>query len=179
MTLLKEGGATPDDQAKIQAVLEAATEFTKAEFMLKRNDVDKAYELVSKARRLDPEQADYLAMMTWLEAQRPEWLGREKTLEKIAVLDRCIKMNPNCHRAFFWRGMLYKRIDEPRKAVHDFRKVAELDPRNLDAQREVRLYAMRGGTKPPPAAGPTPSVRPSKPAQNEGLGGLFGKLFKK
>lgn len=177
MTLLKDGGATPDDQAKIQAVLEAATEFQKAEFLLKRNDVDKAYELVSRARSLDPEQADYLALLTWLEAQRPEWLGREKTLEKIAVLDRCVKMNPHCHRALFWRGMLYKRIDEPRKAVADFRRVSDLDPRNLDAQREVRLYNMRGGTKPPPALAPQ-STRPSKPPQPEKLG-LFGKLFKK
>jgi hypothetical protein len=179
MTLLKDGGATPDDQAKIQAILEAATEFQKAEIFLKRNDTAQAHELAKKAYALDPEQADYLAMVTWLDAQKPEWVGREKTLEKIAVLDRCIKMNVNSERAYFWRGMLYKRIDETSKAMKDFKKAADLNPRNLDAMREVRLHNIRGGGRgqsSPPSANNRPSQKPPQP---ETLGGLFGKLFKK
>jgi DnaJ domain len=169
MTLLKDGGATPDDQAKIQAILEAAMEFQKAEILLKRNDTTQAYDLAKKAHALDPEQADYLAMVTWLDAQQPQWIGREKTLEKIAILDRCIKMNANSERAYFWRGMLYKRIDENNKALKDFKKAGDLNPRNLDAMREVRLHNIRG-----------PSGRASgKPPPPDTLGGLFGKLFKK
>jgi len=182
MTLLKDGGATPDDQAKIHAILEAATEFQKAEILMKRNDNAQAHELARKAHALDPEQADYLAMVTWLDAQKPEWVGREKTLEKIAVLDRCIKLNANSERAYFWRGMLYKRIDDTPKAMKDFKKAAELNPRNLDAMREVRLHNIRGGqSKPPPGNNSSGSGgRPSqKPAAPETLGGLFGKLFKK
>ena len=183
MTLLKDGGATPDDQAKIHAILEAATEFQKAEIFMKRNDNAQAHELARKAHALDPEQADYLAMVTWLDAQKPEWVGREKTLEKIAVLDRCIKLNANSERAYFWRGMLYKRIDDMPKAMKDFKKAAELNPRNLDAMREVRLHNIRGGqSKPPPGNSSSSSGggRPSqKPAAPETLGGLFGKLFKK
>jgi tetratricopeptide (TPR) repeat protein len=178
MTLLKDGGATPDDQAKIHAILEAATEFQKAEIFLKRNDTTQAHELARKALALDPEQADYLAMVTWLDSQKAEWMGREKTLEKVAILDRCIKMNANSERAYFWRGMLYKRIDESTKALKDFKKAADLNPRNLDALREVRLHNIRGGqSKPPPGGG---GGRPgTKPTQPETLGGLFGKLFKK
>ena len=178
MTLLKEGGATPDDQAKIQNILEAATEFQKAEFLLKRNMGDpQAYDIVKRCVSLDPEQADYLATLAWLDAQKPEWLSREKTLEKASLLDRCIQQNPNCERAYFYRGMLYKRAEESNKALKDFKKAAELNPRNLDAMREVRLHNMRGGaSKPPPGMG---SGRPSKPPQPETLGGIFGKLFKK
>ncbi|MDB5213074.1 MAG: repeat/DnaJ domain/tetratricopeptide repeat protein [Myxococcaceae bacterium] len=188
MTLLKDGGATPDDQAKIQAILEAATEFQKAEILMKRNDIAQAHELARKAHALDPEQADYLAMVTWLDAQKAEWIGREKTLEKIAVLDKCIKLNANSERAYFWRGMLYKRIDDTSKAMKDFKKAAELNPRNLDAMREVRLHNIRGGqSKPPPGNSSSGSSnnsgrnsqKPAKPAAPETLGGLFGKLFKK
>jgi tetratricopeptide (TPR) repeat protein len=179
MTLLRDGGATPDDQAKIQGILEAATDFQKAEFLLKRNDTSAAYELAKKAYELDPEQADYLAMVTWLDAQKPEFIGREKTIEKIGVLDRCIKMNKNSERAYFWRGMLWKRIDESAKALKDFKKASELNPRNLDALREVRLHNIRGGQSKPPPGGGGGSRPGGKPAASEGLGGLFGKLFKK
>ena len=179
MTLLKDGGATPDDQAKIQAILEAAMEFQKAEIVLKRNDLTQAYELAKRAYTLDPEQADYLAMVTWLDAQRPEWIGREKTLEKIAVLDGCIKINARSERAYFWRGMLYKRIDDGAKAYKDFKKAGELNPRNLDAMRECRLHKIRGGQSKPPPGVSNSSRPPAKPAAPETLGGLFGKLFKK
>jgi hypothetical protein len=77
--------------------------------------------------------------------------------------------------------MLYKRIDEAGKAVKDFKKASDLNPRNLDAMREVRLHNMRGGarsqSKPPPPGGSSrPSQRPPLP---EKAVGLFGKLFKK
>jgi hypothetical protein len=179
--LLKEGGATPEDQAKIQAILEAAQEFQKAEFLLKRNPADKeAYEMVKRCVVLDDLQADYLATLAWLEAQRPEWLSREKTLEKTLILDRCIKMNPNCERAYFYRGLLYKRAEEPGKALKDFKRAAELNPRNLDAMREVRLHNMRGGQTKGSSISPPgrPSAAPP-PTGGEKLGGLFGKLFKK
>ncbi len=181
LTLVKEGGATPDDQAKIQQVLEAATEFQKAEILMKRNPTDQqVFDLVKRAVSLDPEQVDYMALHAWLEAQLPQWQSKEKTAEKIAILDKCIQKNANCERAYFYRAMLYKRNDEPRKAIQDFKRVAEMNPRNLDAAREVRLYTMRGGSKAPPSMGGSagsPSRKP--PPQPETLGGLFGKLFKK
>jgi hypothetical protein len=173
MTLLRDGGATPEEQAKIQAILEAATEFQKAEFLLKRNMSDpQAYVIVKRCVALDDEQADYLATLAWLDAQKPMWLSSEKTREKILLLDRCVQKNPNCERAYFYRAMLWKRIDEAAKALKDFKKAAELNPRNLDAMREVRLHAIRKQ----PATSAT-GARTSKPP--EPLGGLFGKLFKK
>lgn len=177
MTLLKDGGATPDDQRKIQAIIEAAQDFQKAEFHLKRNEIDKALELARKAHAADDEQGDYLAMITWIEAQAPQWLSREKTLEKVAILDRCLGKNPNSERALFWRGMLYRRIEENAKAMKDLKRVIEMNPRNLDAAREVRLYNIRGGSKAPPATGGRTSGKP--PPASDSLGGLFGKLFKK
>jgi tetratricopeptide (TPR) repeat protein len=182
MTLLKDGGATPDDQAMIQLIIEAATQFQKADILLKRNPSDpQAYELVKRCVTLDGDQAEYVATLAWLDAQRPDWQSRDKTLEKVLVLDRCIQKSPNCERAYFYRGLLHKRLNEPNKALKDFKKVAELNPRNVDAMREVRLHKMRGANSvPPPAHAPAGSPgRPTKPAAPEGLGGIFGKLFKK
>ena len=116
---------------------------------------------------------DYLATLAWLDAQKPEWLSREKTLEKCLILDRCIQKNPHCEHAYFYRGMLYKRADENNKALRDFKKAAELNPRNFDAMREVRLFNMRGGASKPPAPAP------KREEAAEKIGGLFGKLFKK
>jgi tetratricopeptide (TPR) repeat protein len=188
MQLVKDGGATPDEQAQVQAVLEAATIFQKAEFYLKKSDLKEAEALCRRAAELDSVPPEYTAMLAWLEALKIENQGPEATLARIRLLDQAISKNPRLERAYFYRGMLYKRINNLHAAVRDFRESAELNPRNLDAVREVRLFEMRKskGSIPPPAPedGPssrrTGSVRPPPPGKKDAENsGIFGKLFKK
>jgi curved DNA-binding protein CbpA len=184
MHLLKDGGATPDEQEQVQAVLEAATNFQKAEFFLRRGDLREAEALCRKAIEADPKPAEYLAMRAWLESLKPENQAPKPTADRIAMLDTAIATNERLERAYFYRGMLYKRIGNHHAAVRDFRQAAELNPRNLDAVREVRLFEMRknrGSLPPPPAEdkgrqSTRPSPRPAAPPRADGL---FGKLFKK
>ncbi len=186
MFLLRDGGATPDEQAHVQAVLEAATNFQKAEFFLNRGNTKEAEALCRKAYDADPKPAEYMAMLAWLEAMKPENQGEKQTKEKIAMLDQCIAASERLERAYFYRGMLYKRLGNFHAAARDFRQAADLNPRNVDALREVRLFEMRkstGSIPPPPVS--TDSRRPSnRPGQSQrpppvNSGGLFGKFFKK
>ncbi len=163
MRLLRDGGATPESQAVILRVIEAATTFQKAEICMKGNDLAQAEELCRRANELDPNQGDYLALGAWLEAQKPENETGRATLECIARLDRALAINERCERGYFYRGMLHKRLGDMQLAVRDFRKTAELNPRNIDAIREVRLYGMR---RPPQTS-------------TKSSGGLFDRLFKK
>jgi tetratricopeptide (TPR) repeat protein len=177
MHLLKDGGATPEAQATIASVVEAATNFQKAEICLKRNDLAQAESLVRKAVEADPQQPEYLALAAWLGSLKAENQTPTATMVAIAELDKAIQLSHRCERAYFYRGQLHKRAGNARQAVKDFRKAAELNPRNIDAAREVRLYEMRlqRGSVPPPAPGAPKKGAPeaAKP------GGLFGKLFKK
>ena len=197
MHLLKDGGATPDEQAHVQAVLEAATNFQKAEFYLRRGEMKEAEALCRKAFEADPQPPEYGALLAWIEATKPENQGPSETRAKIELLDKAIATNDMLERAYFYRGMLYKRLSSMHRAVADFRKAADLNPRNLEATREVRLFEMRRsrGSIPPPPPGDElpPSSRRSNssrppPASSRGgppkrgsdpsLGKLFGKLFK-
>jgi len=86
---------------------------------------------------------------------------------------------PQYERALFYRGMLLKRSGRSDRAIRDFKLAAELNPKNIDAVREVRLYAMRhrGKTGAPPSS---PRKGQSvAPKDGGGGGGLFGKFFKK
>ena len=178
MTLLTEGGATPEAQATIALVVEAATNFQKAEICLKRNDLGQAEALCKAAHDADPQQPDYLALLAWLKSLKPEGQTTEGAHAAIKLLDRAVGLSARCERAYFYRGQLHKRLGNTQQAMKDFRKAADLNPRNIDAVREVRLHEMRaqkGGSVPPPkhdTARPKgkPEAKPS---------GLFGKLFKK
>ena len=179
MRLLADGSGSPETQATVAKVLEAAKNFQKAEVCLRRNDFSQAELFCRKALEDDTTQPDYLAMLAWLIALKEENQSPERTIESIQMLERAIAMNEMCEKAFFWRGMLYKRIGKNEQAVKDFRRAFDLNPRNIDAGREVRLYHMRGGrrsSKPPANKRSTPA--PAKPDDSV-KPGIFGRLFKK
>jgi tetratricopeptide (TPR) repeat protein len=189
MGLLADGSGSPESQDAVAKVIEAATDFQKAEVCFKRNDLAQAETWCRKAVAADPTQAGYHALLAWLIAVKPESQSPEKTAECIKMLDRAIKLNEKSEHARYWRGMLYKRLGRNDAALKDFRLVVEVNPRNIDAAREVRLHQMRGGnasqTRSSSPPRPRASVRPggsSVPPAKErepAKPGLLNRIFKK
>ena len=179
MRLLAEGSGSPEMQETVGRVVNGATSFQKAEVCFKRSDYAQAEVFCRAALDFDATQSDYHAMLAWLIALKPENQSPEKTLESIQMLDKVApSMNSRSEKAMFWRAMLYKRLGRNDLAVRDFKRVVDVNPRNIDAAREIRLYYMRGGSgsHPPPSQRASPV--PQKPDE-QGKPGLFGRLFKK
>jgi tetratricopeptide (TPR) repeat protein len=179
MQLLAEGVGSPEMQETVARVIEAATDFQKAEVCFKRNDLVQAESWCRKAIEADDTQSDYHAMLAWLVALKPENQSPEKTNESIKTLDRALSKNNKSENAHFWRGMLYKRLGKIDLAMKDFRVVVDLNPRNIDAAREVRLHQMRNASGSPPAKPRRSSPIPPKATDPAKSSGIFGRLFKK
>jgi len=173
MRLMADGSGSPEMQEQVAKVIDGASKFQKAEVCFKRQDFAQAEQFCRKALKADPTQPDYHAMHAWLLSLKPEYQAPDKVIECIGELDKAIAMSDRCERAFFWRGMLHKRLGKHQMAQRDFKRTVEINPRNIDAAREVRLYQMRGGAPAdePPAGAPKP--------QDTGKAGLLGRLFKK
>jgi tetratricopeptide (TPR) repeat protein len=165
----------------VQRVLRANNAFQKAEVLLKRGNLALAEKEAQLAYDNDPSQADHVAIWVWIQAQKPS-----ADLVDLAVkLEKAVRSEPNNLRVRWYRGLLLKRLGRNREAVLDFRFIVERDPRHTDAHREVRLYAMRRGNRPPS----DPPASPSQPAGPDSQGGrrssppakpgLLNKLFKK
>jgi tetratricopeptide (TPR) repeat protein len=167
LRLVTEGGATADDQAHIRDVVDASTEFQKAEALLKRRDLSTAEEHARRALALDPEQGEHIALIAHLEIQRTDEPVRIKAL--IDDLDRAVSKNSRSAKAHYYRALAYKKLGRTADAMADFRVVSELDPDHVDAAREVRLHAMRASR---PGGLENQAAAPK-------AGGLFGKLFKR
>jgi Tfp pilus assembly protein PilF len=180
MRLLADGSGSPEMQETVAKVVEAATNFQKAEVFFKRNDLAQAETFCRRALELDASQADYHALLAWLVALKPENQSPEKTLECVRMFDKAIQLSNRCEKAYFWRAMLNKRLGKNDAALRDFRRVSDMNPRNIDAAREVRLYQMRGtgasSPAPPKRSSPTPP-KPDEPGAK--AGSLLGRLFKK
>jgi curved DNA-binding protein CbpA len=150
---------------------EASLEFKKAEALLKKNDVVMAETHLRRALQLVPANPEYQARLVSLLAKPTSTPDELKKL--VGDLDRVIDRSPSCERAYFFRGQLRKRLDLNDQANADFERAAELDPNNIEAAREVRIYRMRQGRS-PDAPGTT-----AKDGTADGVGGFFRKLFKR
>jgi curved DNA-binding protein CbpA len=156
------GGGTRASERMMRNVLESALEFQKSEVLTKRRDFTQALQLIRSAISKTPEEADYLAHHAWLLHLTNPAEGAP-TQEMLDLLDRAIKLNPRNERAHYYKGVVLKRLNRNSDAVRHFRTAAEINPRNVDAVREVRLSHMRKDSKPPPAA--------------SGSGRILSKLF--
>jgi curved DNA-binding protein CbpA len=175
------GTESAEEQEKVARVVRATTAFQKAEFWLKRHNVAEAEREIEKALEDDPEQVDYVALRAWIESQKPG----ASLADLITRLDGAVAREPNNIKARYYRGQLLKRAERLRAAMKDFRFVVELNPKHLDAVREVRLYEMRRHSTPPgKTSSKPPSAHPRPPGGKaarppEKSSSLFGRLFKR
>jgi curved DNA-binding protein CbpA len=155
---VEDGGGTRAAERMMRNVLDSTLEFQKAEVMMKRRDFTQAMQHMRSALAKNPDDADYHALYAWLlHLMNP--IDPAPIDEMLSALDRALKANPNSERAHYYRGVVLKRVKRDREALNNFRKALEINPRNVDAAREVRLAGMRRDSKPPPS-------------------GLLSKLFK-
>lgn len=181
---LEKGATNEDEQAKVQKVIEATIEYQKAEVFLRKRDYDKALKSARRAYEGDPEQAHHVALYAWILAQQPEAQERRDFEESITLLNQAVKLHDRCEEAYLYRAMLHKLMGNSRAALKDYRTVVEINPKNIEATREVRLATMRGGVAEPEpkkkgAASKSDGEQASINWTKDSVGDIFGKLFKK
>ena len=165
-----QGGGTPEAERKLNVMVEAAINFQKVDVLVKRRRYDDALQICDAAMTVVRKEADYPAMKAWILVLR-DGVEEEETADEIRdLLRKTFALNPDHVHGHFVRAHFLKRMGEHDKAQKHFKKVARLDPNNLEAVREVRIGTMRqarGRSSAPP------------PARESKGSNLFGKFFKK
>jgi tetratricopeptide (TPR) repeat protein len=151
------------EQAQVVQVLRAAEAFQKAEILLKKRDLAGAERFAEVAHAGDKDQPEYSALYAWIRAQRVE--PTEANLsESLGLLKLALSKQSNNVKIRYYLACVLKLAGQKAAALREFRFVAENDPSNLGAARELRLHDMRKGQPEPEPPG---SV------------GIFGRFFKR
>lgn len=166
LEVLEGGGGTPEEAAQIQQILDAAGDFQRAEVYLKKRDWAAAEAAARRAMLADPGQGDYAALHALVQIHKREGQPDASYADLVQQLDGAIEKSPRCERAYFARALVWKNIGRHDAALADFRMVVELNPKNLDAARELRVHEMRRGSG-------------GKAGESGKGAGLLGKLFKR
>ena len=145
--------------------MEASNSFQKADFYVQKGQLAEAEQYANKAFEIEPGDADHVAIWCWIQANKPDRRESARFDDLVTRLEKALIDNPKNERARFYRGMLLKLAGRMGEAIRDFREVAEANPRNTEAVREVRLYTMRHER--------------DRRNKDEGSGSLLGKFMKK
>jgi curved DNA-binding protein CbpA len=90
----------------------------------------------------DPDDSEAQALVAWATTLAGE--ASEDTLRAaLPMLDNAVNRDRQCERAHYYRGMVHKRLGSNAAAFRDFTRVVSLNPKHVDAQREIRIYEMR------------------------------------
>ncbi|MCA9623293.1 MAG: DnaJ domain-containing protein [Myxococcales bacterium] len=125
------------------------TLFERAEIAHRRRENAEAEKLLERVCELDRHHLMARALLAWLRADQlphPQLADGQVSPRYdafIAELDVVVRQDASLERPRYWRGQLHKRAGRMREAIADFRAVVKLNPRNIGAERELRIFAMR------------------------------------
>jgi tetratricopeptide (TPR) repeat protein len=154
--------AGEDTAAVVRNAFEAELLARDADKLLNASQWARAAELFARAHGLSPKDSDIEAALIYVEFRRD---GGD-ALPAIGRLAKLLADTPNCARAHYFKGLLELGIGETGSAKQSFAAAHKLNPRNIDAERQLRAIVLRER-----------DASPSKPdpKRSFGLRGLFKK----
>jgi curved DNA-binding protein CbpA len=166
---VRDGGGTPASDRLMQAILEMAMEYERVMVMSRKHEYADAIPVMNRILDVVKDEPDYYAMNAWLLMQH---YGKREDAPLDAMMesvDRALELYADHEKANMLKAQLYRRMGKQGDALRYFKKVADINPKNIEAVREVRIATMRKEN-----AGPLAARK-----DEDGVGGLIGKLFKR
>ncbi len=146
-------------QTDVRAIVNAEEAFHHAEALIERGQFEAALPELTQALQLNPNEAEFQAAygLAIFFAKKDESAALE-------ALSKALTLSDNSARVHEYFGRVHRALDHTHEARKHFLAALEINPKNIWAQRELRLMNMRA-TK---ASGP-------KAPQPKGLFGFLKK----
>ena len=141
---VREGGGTPAAERMMQQILDSAIAYERVQVFARKRQFDDALELIQMILSVTKDEPDYLAMHAYLLMNK--FPSHDAPTTKIMEsLDRALELHPEHERAHECKAKMLQRLGRPAEALKHFKRVAAINPNNVEANREVRIATMREG----------------------------------
>lgn len=117
-----------------------------ADAALARGDLHAAQAIARGLASAGAEGPGARAILAWCSAGAGTSSDLPAMEQALGALEKVLTGDPDCVRALWFHGQLLKRLGRVDAALRDFKRAVRLDPRHVDAQREVRLHELRRRT---------------------------------
>jgi curved DNA-binding protein CbpA len=103
---------------------------------------DLAVKLTQEMITMGKDDAEAMALQAWAEIRAGE-ASDDELKATLSKMDRAIAVDATNAPAHYYRGQVQKRLNNVLAAFRDFARTIQLEPSHKDAEREVRIFAMR------------------------------------
>jgi tetratricopeptide (TPR) repeat protein len=121
--------------------LDEAGKLRRAEQLTERRNFAEAMRIVDDLIACDPRNADCLGLRAWILYQ--QFTGNRPPRALLDAVDAALRVNEEQPRALYVKGLVFKRLGKQQDALRYFQRALDADPKNVEAEREVRLARMR------------------------------------
>ncbi|HLT39849.1 MAG TPA: tetratricopeptide repeat protein [Enhygromyxa sp.] len=132
--------AGDDTAAVVRNAFEAELLARDADKLLAAGQWARAAELFARAHTLSPKDSDVEAALRYAEFRRGDSSDASSTIK---TLTKLLDEAPNCARAHYLKGLLELGIGDTSSAKQSFAAAHKLNPRNIDAERQLRAIMLR------------------------------------
>jgi hypothetical protein len=118
--------------------------FVLAQGFFRHGDLNRAEETFEILARLEANNHRVRGFLTWLQFWKKQGADREAALElTLKVMREIVRAEPTFALGHYFIGALFKLRNDMNRAENAFRAAVSHDPDLFDAQRELRLLALR------------------------------------
>jgi tetratricopeptide (TPR) repeat protein len=135
--------AGDDPSVVVRNAFEAEMLARDADKLLHARAWARAAELYGRAHALSPKDSDIEAALRYAEFRRADGQPGQNIELALVQLTALITEAPACARAHYFKGLLLLGLDDSAAAKASFARAHELDPRNIDAERQLRAIKLR------------------------------------
>ncbi len=127
----------------IEGILRAEDEFRRAVTLINGQRISEGLALLESCIRLNDREGEFYAWRGWASfLLAPD--RRAALRPALADVERALELNPRCAVAHLLAGNMAKLSGDASAARRSYQKVLELEPNNVEATRELRLFEQRG-----------------------------------
>jgi tetratricopeptide (TPR) repeat protein len=129
-------------EVDVGRIFDAEDKFARAEILIKARKYKEGLQVLDEAIVLNPAEAEFYAWRGYARFLLAQ--DRKAAFEDCASeIRKAIKMLDRCVPAYLFLGQMQKVIGDAKGASASFQKVLQLDDRNVEAQRELRMLGKR------------------------------------
>ncbi|MDD5223555.1 MAG: DnaJ domain-containing protein [bacterium] len=140
---------TADKQAELEKgaekLVNAELQYQKGEMLLKQKEYDQALEALDWAVKLNAEEPEYRMTLGWAIYKKYSTppIDENKIKEAARLIKQATERNPRLDKGFYYLGTISKLSGNEDEARQYFTRALEINPKSLEAQRELRVFEMR------------------------------------
>jgi tetratricopeptide (TPR) repeat protein len=129
-------------EVDVGRIFDAEDKFQRAEILIKARKYKEGLQVLDEAIILNPQEAEFYAWRGYARFLLAQ--DRKAAFEDCATeIRKAIKMLDRCVAAYLFLGQMQKVVGDQKGASASFQKVLQIDDRNVEAQRELRMLGKR------------------------------------